>query len=270
MQENTISEVRQFYNQDPMLEWGRLDRHPFEEIITRHYLERYIKPGDRVLDLGGGPGRYSLWLAARGVETVLVDLSDANVAMAAERAAAEGLTLTALQGDAREIDRLVEGPFDHLLLMGPMYHLLAEEDRVRTLEASLSLLKPGGMLFCAFISNYANLIYLLSHAPDLITGEAEAAWVESVKAGKSYAGPAFTQAYFIQPAEIPALMGRFPLKQRHLFSCEGISAAFQDQLSAMPPAQRDAWLELSIQLAEREELLSWAEHLMYVGEKRSP
>ena len=58
--ENTISEVRQFYNQDPMLEWGRLDRHPFEEIITRHYLERYIKPGDRVLDLGGGPGRYSL------------------------------------------------------------------------------------------------------------------------------------------------------------------------------------------------------------------
>lgn len=265
--EESIEAVKEFYDQSALMEWGRMDRNPFEFEITKAYLKRYIRPGDRVLDVGGGPGRYSLWLAELGAEVTLLDLSGGNVALAKEKAAEYRLPLTALQGDARFADQLAPGPFDHVLLMGPLYHLLKEEDRTAAVRACLDCLKPGGMLFCAFISNYSNLVYLLSQAQEAISDPQEAQWLCCLKAGENYAGPAFTQAFFIQPGEIDPFMARFPLKKRHLFGCEGIAAAFQRQLATLPEGELQAWLRLSLALCEREELLSWAEHLMYVGQK---
>ena len=60
MENNDV--VRKNYDADPEREWERLAQHPFEYEINMRFLRRYIKPGDRVLDVGGGPGRYSLWL----------------------------------------------------------------------------------------------------------------------------------------------------------------------------------------------------------------
>ena len=63
-------------------------------------------------------------------------------------------------------------------------------------------------------------------------------------------------------------MAQFPLTKKHLFSCEGIAAAFQPTLGEMPEKGRESWLTLCLALCEREEIFSWAEHLMYVGEKQ--
>ena len=61
--------VRDYYeNYD---EWGRFDRHSVEFEINRRFINRYIKPGDGVLDIGGGPGRYALELARRGCDVTL-------------------------------------------------------------------------------------------------------------------------------------------------------------------------------------------------------
>lgn len=51
--------IRNFYDQNSQQEWDRLDRHPFEFAITTRMMDRYIKAGDSILDIGGGPGRYS-------------------------------------------------------------------------------------------------------------------------------------------------------------------------------------------------------------------
>ncbi len=266
--DNSIRSVKTFYDQASEEEWGRMDRNFFEFEVTKAYLRKYIKPGDRVLDVGGGPGRYSFWLMEQGAKPTLVDLSDGNIALAKKIAAERGVDLEAVQGDARFVDGYTEGLYDHVLLMGPLYHLLKEEDRIQAVNACLKRLKPGGMLYCAFISNYANLVWLLSKAPDLINDERETAWLAGLKKGVDYAGPAFTEAFFIQPAGIDPFMAQFPLTKKHLFSCEGIAAAFQPTLGEMPEKGRESWLTLCLALCEREEIFSWAEHLMYVGEKQ--
>ena len=74
--------VKEYYDQDSMAEWNRLDEHPFEFLIAVKMMERYIKPGDKILDIGGGPGRYSLYFAKKGYDVTLVDLSDGNVELA--------------------------------------------------------------------------------------------------------------------------------------------------------------------------------------------
>jgi len=168
MTKDNIEVVREHYNKEVASEWERLLFHPVEYAITCRYLDRYIEPGARTLDIGGGPGRYSLYLAEKGCDVTLLDLSEANIAFAAERAAERGVSINAIAGDARVADSLVSGLFDHVLLMGPLYHLLDETDRIKAVIAAIKMLKKGGLLFSAFISSYAGVWDFLSRVPENI------------------------------------------------------------------------------------------------------
>ena len=156
--DETTKIIREYYDSNVEVEWNRIADRP-EFLLTCRMLDRYIKPGDTVCDIGGGPGRYSLHLAERGCEVTLIDLSAENVKFAAERAALQGLSIQRMVGDAREVDRISRETYDHVLLMGPMYHLLEEEERVKAVHAALNLLKPGGILFVSFINMFAGMIY---------------------------------------------------------------------------------------------------------------
>ena len=59
-----IESVKAYYDADPQVEWNRTNIDTIEYKITTKILSRYIHTGDEVLDIGGGPGRYALWLAA--------------------------------------------------------------------------------------------------------------------------------------------------------------------------------------------------------------
>ncbi len=265
--------IRDYYDATVADEWGRIDNRP-EFLITRRFIERYVKPGDKVLDIGGGPGRYALWLAAKGCDVTLLDLSSANVRFAHEKAAELGLPLTAAIGDARAASEVVDGTFDCVLLMGPLYHLLEEADRIKAVGESLALLKPGGVLFASFIALFAGMIYAMKFAPELILDEGENEFYQTVLHDRSFAGQAFTQAFFISQKEVLPFMAQFALEKLHFFGQEGILSPCEAGIMEKPQAIIDAWIDMAVQLAEREDLLSWAEHLMYVGRKtatsRSP
>lgn len=264
--DETAKIVRSFYDSSVETEWNRIAGKP-EFLLTCRMLDRYIKPGDTVLDIGGGPGRYSLALAEKGCEVTLLDLSPENTKFASERAAELGLTVKTVTGDARNADTLVNGAFDHVLLMGPLYHLLAEADRVTAVEAALRLLKPGGLLFASFISMSGGLIYMLKINPPGIVSEvmSEVLFRKALTEDKSYAGDAFTQAYFINQHEVLPFFERFPLEKLHLFGQEGILSPNESNILSQPPEVVAAWLDMAEALCEREEYISWSEHLMYVG-----
>lgn len=65
----------------------------------------------RVLDLAGGPGHDALWVAARGLDVTLADVSDVALERARAEAAARGLPLTTALRDL-ERDGPPEGPWD--------------------------------------------------------------------------------------------------------------------------------------------------------------
>lgn len=260
--------IRDYYNTNPFREWERLLRHPSEFYVTTRMMDRYIQPGQKVLDIGGGPGRYALYYAKRGCEVTLVDLSEANVQFALRKAQEEGIQLTAFQGDALEISNLVDTQFDHVLNMGPLYHILEEEGRVRCVEESLKVLKPGGNFYAAFLLMFSGMIYMLSLAPSLIVNEEETPFLNAVLNKKSYGGDAFTRAYFIDQDEILPFMQPFGLEQLHFFGQEGILSPFSGIVNMQPKYIREQWLDITYQLIERPEFLSYSQHAMYIGRKR--
>ena len=85
-----IMTVKEHYNSNADKEWERLNENPFEFVLTTWMMEKYIRPGQRVLDIGGGPGRYAIHFARLGCEVVLADLSEGNIALAQEKAAEDG------------------------------------------------------------------------------------------------------------------------------------------------------------------------------------
>ncbi|MCL2221672.1 MAG: class I SAM-dependent methyltransferase [Oscillospiraceae bacterium] len=258
--------VREHYNQSVEYEWSRIDGRP-EFLLTCRMLDRYVKSGDKVLDIGGGPGRYTFYLAERGCELTLFDFSEENIKFAKNRSKDLNLPVKAICGDAREVDKHVTGQFDHVLLMGPMYHLLEERDRVLSVNSALTLLKPGGILFVAFISMSGGLVFMLREAPEQFAEPHEERFLIPLVAGENFAGSAFTEAFFINQNKVLPFMEQFNLEKLHLFGQEGVLAPNEENFMAQTPEVKDALLSISEKLYEKPEFLSWSEHLVYVGKK---
>ncbi len=264
---DTVKVVRDFYDSSVQAEWDRLQRHPFEYALTRRYLDRYIKPGDKVLDVGGGPGRYALYLTEKGCDVTLLDLAAGNIEFAKQKAVERGVSLETFVGNAREVDAIVDGEFDHILLMGPLYHLLEEADRAKTIEACLSLLKQGGTIFVSFISSYAGVIYAMKYDPHMLIEPEMTTPVQLFVDDQPFAGDGFTKAYFIRHKDVLSFMAQFPLQKLHYFGQESILAPCEENIKAQPQEVIDKWLDVAEQVCEREDLLSYSEHLLYVGRK---
>ena len=261
--------VKAHYDADPQKEWDRLAGGRFEYKIATHYMEKYINSGDSVLDIGGGPGRYSIWLAQKGCDVTLLDLSEQNIEFARKKASEYNISFKMLAGDARYISAnpKLAKKYDHVLLMGPLYHLTDEADRAACIHGALSRLKKGGKLFASFISLIGGMIYMLRECPELITLPAEKLFINALIKGKSYDGDGFTRAFFVYPDSVLPFMEQFPLKKLHFFGQEGISSPFVNRIMPLPQEAIDEWLRISLATCEKPEFLSYSEHLMYIGEK---
>lgn len=119
---------------------------PDENLVS--YLDRgLITAGSgarRALDLGCGPGRNALYLAARGFEVDAVDLSPSAVAWAEERARGSGATARFHCGDAFELAGTeLTGPYD-LVYDSGCFHHLPPHRRISYLRLLDQVLAPGG------------------------------------------------------------------------------------------------------------------------------
>lgn len=263
--------VKQFYDEGALEEWRRLERHPFEFRLTVHMMDKYVHPGDRVLDIGGGPGRYAIYHARRGCEVALVDLSEGNVALAREKAEEAGVRLEAHACDCLALDKLELGAFDHVFLMGPLYHLQSEQDRKTAVEKALAHLKPGGVFYASFILLASGLIYDLKNGGNIVSdmnSPVTRGLLDDIVSRRPYTGGAFTTARFDPPGAIRPFMERFGLETLHLFGQEGILAPNEPQILERDAEEIECWVEVAKRLLEVPELLAYSEHAMYIGRKK--
>lgn len=259
--------VRNNYNKNAEAEWGRLDGFHFEFEITKRYLQKYLR-GKTVLDIGGGPGRYSVWLAKRGYDVTLVDLSEGNVVLAREKFREYGVNASAYVCDARDLSQLRLGKFDNVLLMGPLYHLSDVRDREQCVLEARRHLREGGPLFASFITITAGLNYYLDECPEKLVDEPAMDLFDRMERDESWSGMAFTQATFINSVEVLPFFEGLGFEKLALFGQEGLTGTRLSYLNRAPGSVREKYLEISLRLCENPKYFAYSNHLMYIGRQK--
>jgi SAM-dependent methyltransferase len=165
-----ISDIAASYNSGVEYEDSRLERHQLEYDLTWRYLTRYLPPTGSILEIGAATGRYTLALCRRGYSVTAVDLSAALLQRCKLRLEEAGLDGQArfVEADARDLHAVPATAFDAVLLMGPLYHLIFEEDRRQAIRQAVNRLRNGGLLFSAHLSRLGVLGDLMKKAPEWI------------------------------------------------------------------------------------------------------
>ena len=268
MREETEA-IRRHYDADPQKEWDRLmKKHPYEKYITTRMMDRYIRPGDTILDIGGGPGHYSIHYAKKGHEVTLLDLSGENVRFAKKKARQYGVRFTALQGNALDLSAFPDAKFDIVFLMGPLYHLMNNDSRLRAVCEAKRVLKPGGYLFSSFILMFGGVIYGLRELPELILRPNEQVLFDIAANDESFSFEAFTHSYMTTVRDAEELLSSvLGLKTVTVFGQESILAPYKSILAQSPRKVRTAWYDYALRFCEKEDYLTHTEHLMIVSRK---
>ncbi|BCN32465.1 class I SAM-dependent methyltransferase [Anaeromicropila herbilytica] len=262
-----MNEIENWYD-NQYDEWNRLDRHKIEFEITKRYMNQYID-GDKleILDIGGGPGRYSFYLTEQGHSVTLLDLSQKNIEVAKQKEKELGLELKkCIKGNALELDS-IDGEYDVVLLMGPLYHLIKEEDRKRALDQAVNKLRKGGILFASFISNYAPIqdcfAYLKLDGEDNDVEE----MLRYLRCGENKDGMGFTTAYFTGVDEAKKLMEESGLQELAFAGVENILGCKEREILTLSEEERIKWIELGYALSRDCNLYGTSQHFLYVGRK---
>ncbi len=170
-----VTDIAAYYDREVEREDSRLDRHQLENDLTWRYLDQYLPAGGSILEIGAATGRYTVELARRGYSVTAVDLS-ADLLKECQRRIEDAGFLERVRfhlGDARCLGDEVGTNYDAVLLMGPLYHLVEEEDRNLALEEAYNRMRPGGLIFTAFISRFGILGDLIKNVPQWIEEQAE-------------------------------------------------------------------------------------------------
>jgi S-adenosylmethionine-dependent methyltransferase len=264
-----MSNVEKFYDENTQSEWDRLGfRHRSEfDNSFRAICEFLPSPPANLIDIGGGPGRYSIALAHEGYPVTLVDLSNGNLELARQKAAEAGVELRGyIHANALDLRDFPEASFEAALLMGPLYHLHRVEERLAALGQARRLLKPGGLIFATFITRFSAFRDAAVHGYSFV--EADFAYAESwLTTGINYHGGGFTDAYFAHPDEVIPLVESAGFKTIKMIGCEGILSGHEDYVYSLSGEAKEFWLNLNYRFAQEPSLYGASDHLMFIGRK---
>lgn len=259
-------------------EWGRLDREPVEMMVNWHFIQAYLpEPGTGpVLDNGAGPGKYAMKLAENGYRVTVTDVTPKLVETAKKKAVELGLAQQ-FDGfhvaDAIDLSQWEDGRFAASLMLGPLYHLQEERDRVRAVKELYRVTKPGGVVFVAFMPRTRHVIASLLHPEhwkpndnaDRIAEFLETGTFDHSEEGR------FTGAYFTKVEDIQPFMENHGFTTVKLIGSSNIASLMKQEQWSYWRDRGEAELEkifgLLKETAENPYLLGVSPHIVYIGIK---
>ncbi|MEM1134922.1 MAG: class I SAM-dependent methyltransferase [Bacteroidota bacterium] len=265
--------IELFYNK--VSEETRLDKGMgvFEFERIKSLIEKYItSPSSKILDIGGGTGKYSEWLAKKGYQVHLVEPVSKHIRIAQNRANKLKNKFSVHLGESRKLE-FPNNFADLIILHGPLYHLQKKEDRDLTISEAKRVLKNNGVIL-GFAINYtaSTLVGLLNGLihkkpffemckEELTTGihnpPYDFPWL-------------LAEAYYHKPEQLKNEFKNQELTHLNTYAVEGMAWLDKNYFANMLNDKKKNTLTELLQITENDSyLLPFSPHMMIAVQKKS-
>ncbi|PVI03064.1 S-adenosyl-L-methionine-dependent methyltransferase [Periconia macrospinosa] len=273
----TKNKVESWYDARAVMEEHRLDEGRLEFEVTLRVIKSCIEEKGvqeaKILDVGGGPGRYAIELTRLGHNITLSDISSQSLTIASQNASKQGVHFDAIiHANALDLSRHpsltnASSTFDIVLCLGPLYHTLSISNRTRIIETCIAFTKPGGYILMAYVSIYAHLRDMARRDPARLSNEWD--FYSAYLNNGNYTRNANTESYHLYPEQLEKeVKGLEGVRLERIVSCEGF-LGFEGArgFTQLSEEEMGRWVDVVMEAAERREVLGAADHMLVVLRK---
>ena len=256
-EENLITYYNKF-NEDKRLN----TRHGQVEFITSiKYIEKYLKEfkNPKIIDIGAGTGKYSIYLNDKGYDVTAVELIRHNLRLIEKKMDKSKV----FEGNAINLSRFNNDYFDITILFGPMYHLISKEDKIKALEEAKRITKKNGYIFIQYCMNdYAVIMHgfidnniLESKSKNKIDDNYHV--ISDNKDLYSY----------VRLEEIDELNKIVGLERINIINTDGPANYIRSSLNKLSEEEFKLFIDYNLKICERKELLGSGYHITDIVKK---
>lgn len=148
--ENLVNYYNKF-NEDKRLN----SRHGIVEFTTSiKYIEKYLNKmnNPKIIDIGAGTGKYSVYLHNKGYDVTAVELVKHNL----KEIEKKNKDIKTYLLNATDLKKINDNTYDLVILFGPLYHLITKEEKIRAINEAKRVLKKNGIIMIQYcMADYA-------------------------------------------------------------------------------------------------------------------
>jgi ubiquinone/menaquinone biosynthesis C-methylase UbiE len=251
MNEDNLIKYYNKFNEDKRLN----TKHGMIEFKTAlYYIDKYIKPDNKILDIGAGTGKYSIYYSNKGYDVTAVELVKHNLKVIEKN----NKDIKCILGNAIDLSKLPDNTYDITLLFGPMYHLISYEDKLKALLEAKRVTKKNGYIFISYCMNeYAVITH--GFIDNNIINE-----LDNKRVNKDYKiTPKEDDLYsFVRLEDINQLLNDSGLKRELILSQDGPTEYIKKVINKMDDKTLDIFFDYHLKTCERPELLGSGRHVL--------
>jgi len=252
-----INDYYQNYDEENRL--TRDNTHNIELFITQNYINKYLKEHDKILEIGAGTGRYSIYFASKGYDVTSVEYVKHNLDILKSKITKD-MKITPILGDAINLKELEDNTYDLTLVLGPLYHLYDEKDIDSAISEAIRVTKKKGIIMIAYITSdsvFAN--WALDHLLDGYPNDFD----KNFKLVR-YPEGIFASFYV---SEFEEIMKKYLVTFLHDVATDGIAKLIEDRLNNLTKEEFEVWKRYQLSVCERRDLIGYSSHMLYICRK---
>ena len=256
-----LDTLSNFYSTDCSEDSRLLSKHgQVEYIISTTYIDKYLKPGDKILEVGAATGRYSINYAKKGYDVTAIELVQSNLDVLKSKITPD-MKIRAEQGDAVDLSRFEDNTFDVTLILGPLYHLYEERDINKAIDEAIRVTKPKGKIYIAFLTNDSVVIdwVLKDHHFDTKGKSFSDTYEMAKELSEIFA------TFYVD--EFDSIMKVKPVNKLHMVATDGMSHHMEDIVDELDDYEFKEWINYNLLSCERHDLQGYSNHMLYICEK---
>lgn len=269
--------IRAYYDDLGDAEWRRLEDTPRGRVsleVHRRFLRRFIRSNLRVLEVGAGPGRFTIELAALGAAVTVTDISSVQLDLhrlhVSDTPAEQAVESRELL-DVCETSRIPDDSFDVVVAFGgPLSYAFEHTDDA--LAGFFRITKPGGVVLASVMSLLGSWRYFLRGVIEDTQKVGEAANELVLTTGdlRHFGGKHVCQMF--RSTEIEVLVGRCGGSLVEMSASNWASLADEDVVSQLE-ADADRWtnfLNHEVAACAEPGAVDGGTHILFAARRDSP